>query len=82
MKKRLKRIGIALSLVSLMIFSVGCGSSGSYNSTTSTTSTTSTSRCQFKDSDGVRRCTNEATHGELCDYHFKMLNDTYNDMTE
>ena len=35
--------------------------------------------CQYKDSNGKRTCTREATRGSLCEYHFKMLDDTYND---
>lgn len=40
----------------------------------------SKSTCQFKDSNGNRSCSNSATHGQLCDYHFNMLNDTYNSL--
>ena len=50
----------------------------SYTSTKK--STESSNKCQFKDSSGNRSCTNTATHGQLCDYHFNMLNDTYNDL--
>lgn len=34
--------------------------------------------CQYKNSNGTRTCTNKATRGELCEYHFKMLDDIYN----
>jgi len=48
---------------------------GNHNS-----SSTSKATCQYKNSDGTRTCTNPATHGQLCDYHFKLLDDTYNYM--
>lgn len=55
--------------------------------TTTTTETSSykpkSSReglCGFKNSDGTQTCTNKATRGQLCEYHFNMLNDTYNEM--
>lgn len=35
------------------------------------------SKCQYKDLDGSQSCTNNATHGDLCDDHFKKLDDTY-----
>ena len=80
MKKKTSLVFVVLCLVIISVFTIGCGSSGSTSTSTPTTSTAS--KCQFKDSDGNRSCTNEATHGQLCDYHFNMLNDTYNSMTE
>lgn len=34
--------------------------------------------CQFKEN-GQKNCTNEATKGKLCEYHYNMLDDIYND---
>ena len=51
---------------------IGCSSGSSGSSDTYTT-------CQFK-RNGVKVCSNKATRGQLCDYHFKMLDDTYNDL--
>ena len=38
-----------------------------------------TARCQFK-RNGERVCNAKATHGNLCEYHFRMLDDIYNDL--
>lgn len=36
--------------------------------------------CKFKNSDGEMICNNKPTKGELCEYHFNMLDDIYNDL--
>lgn len=84
MKKKSMVLCLAVCLSLLFsIFAIGCGDSSAGSSNTSVeVKETSVSRCQFKDSDGNRSCTNEATHGQLCDYHFNMLNDTYNSMVQ
>ena len=83
MKRIKKAICVVLCLSIFAVFSLGSGDGPSSSSTTTTTtSSTTKSTCQFKNSDGTRTCTNEATHGQLCDYHFNMLNDTYNSMTQ
>ena len=52
----------------------------SSTNTPSSSSSSSTSKCQYKNSSGQRTCSNKATRGQLCDYHFNMLNDIYNDI--
>ena len=73
----MKRKLICLLMVMVATISLcACGSSD-YDD-----SSQEKAKCQFKDSDGSRNCTNEATRGQLCDYHFKLLDDTYKDLED
>ena len=54
--------------------------SGTTNSSSGNSSNYTT--CKFKNRDGSQTCTNRATHGDLCDYHFNMLNDTYEQLED
>ena len=54
--------------------------SSKYNSENKSNNKTSGSTCQYKNNNGSRTCTNKATRGQLCEYHFKMLDDIYNDI--
>ena len=40
----------------------------------------SSGMCNFKNNNGERTCTGRSTHGQLCDFHFNMLDDAYNDL--
>lgn len=56
-------------------------SSSSHSLDSSSSSSSNYNRCKFRSSDGSQNCTNRATHGDLCDYHYNYLNDTYNALT-
>ena len=79
-------VGIIVFIVVFIVVFLGIVLIGTKNSTISTpennsvnnSNTTVTKKCQFKNSDGTKTCNNEATHGDLCDYHFNYLNDIYN----
>ena len=68
--KKILTILLCLSMFTIgSIGFMGCSSNSSDNYAT----------CQFK-RNGVKVCNNKATRGQLCEYHFKMLDDTYNDL--
>ena len=61
-------ICVTLSLFILTCFTACGGGSGN----------SSGKQCQFK-KNGHLVCGSKATKGDLCSYHFNMLNDIYND---
>lgn len=67
-----KMLTVLLCLSMFTISSIGFIGCSSGSSDTYAT-------CQFK-RNGVKVCSNKATRGQLCEYHFKMLDDTYNDL--
>lgn len=66
----MKKIFLIFSCLVLVFGVTGCSESESYYR-----------KCQFKDSNGNRSCTNEATHGDLCDYHYNYLDSIYDSYT-
>ncbi len=53
-------------------------SESSYSSSGSSYS--SSTKCQYKSSSGAQNCTNKATRGKLCEYHYDYLKDIYDDV--
>lgn len=77
MKRVSRVVCVVLMLLITAMLAVGCGSPSS-----SSGGSSSGAKCQFKNSDGSRTCTSTATHGQLCDYHYQLLDDTYNDIKD
>lgn len=82
-----KRFCIGLVTVAAICAVTGCNppknNVGSVQSTSKSQSSKDSTKnyCQFKDSDGNTSCRNIAMDGAtLCEYHFKMLDDIYNDL--
>ena len=84
--KKWMKIFLIIGAVCLVLFIAGivimANESPSYSSSPSSPSSSPSVTCQFKNSNGTRTCTNKATRGELCEYHFQMLDDIYHDFVD